>query len=720
MQSVDKRGGGACLSVSVRFSPVFCILQGGSALELQSDHLHTAAECQDGVESGTTREDTFRQPAPQCPDTPKEVSCMETSSLSSDSAVDCGHGEDNGSDCTLSADAPESDLCLQEQGLGPPVDWVFPSPKAEGDCLKRGDRVVEAEKEEDEQEEVGEGEEEEETQQSLGSTQRLSLRKTSEPDPSGAEGESCRVGILLPVGCGKQAEETDGGGVEAVKEGQGATEGEETLPQEAANSATNRKEEEEEDTGLESEVLITPIGDSAEDSAMGQPLSSEGHHSERTEASQEGERVDRKGITLSLEAAEGPSVEKGLTECVSTPGDVPSTPLIDGGDVIEGPESAAPCLLIEGLREGEPPPDTNSLEQNQETAVRDYATEQQQGSAPETACHSGNCTQTASAQEPGGKPAAEFCCVVENEHLPYAGEEDGTFDGRSTAFADEEVKAEPLCGVMPSGGSKSTDLDPEMTSTVSSEDDGSFRSIGSSTTDIFHPTRDTVGPEDQEYTEGSTEGCESEEPSGSCVAESNEEVSTASEGFTSEQASVSGSCGTDCKSRWSSCFGTMEALTAEGTGEELDPQQSEESPSPGPQSGGATSHEADETDCTVANDSDSNGESEPQESEVTARVEDCPSVAEEHDKGDLQPNECVEASAENGGNIAAPEQESSQVTADDEELRLVSESDESPPPSSTVENSEPVETAHTSEESSQDPQDVVDGASPGSIQGGQT
>lgn len=705
----------------------FCILQGVSVLELQTDHLHTAAECHDGVESGTTTcEETFSETL-QCPDTLKEVSSMENSSLSSDSAVDSVHGEKIGSDCTLSVGVPESDLCLQEHGLGPCVDWVLPAPKAEGDCCQTGDRVVEAKKEEeDEQEEMGEGEEEEETQQSLGSTQRLSLRKTSKPDPSEAEGESCRVGILVPAGCGKQAEETDGGGVAAVKEGQGATEGEETLPQEAANSATNRKEEEE-DTGLESEVLITPIGDSVEDSVMGQPLSSEGYHSERKDDSQEGERVDRGGITLSLEAAEGLSAEKGLTDCVSTPGDVPSTPLIDCGDVIEGPKSAAPCLLIEGLREGEPPPDTNSLEQNQETAVRDYTTEQQQGSAPEAACHSGNYTETASAQEPGGKCAAEICCIVENERLPSEGEEDGLFDGRSTACADEEVETEPSCGMMPSGGSKSVDLDLEMTSTLSSEDDCSFRSMGSSTTDIFHSTRDTVVPEDQEYTEGTTEGCQSEELSGSHVTENHEEVSTASEGCTSEQDNIdtmaetgSGSGGTHSESQWSSFLGTIEALTAEGTAEELEPQLSKEGSSSSLQSCGTTAHEVDEADCAEAKDSNSNGECEPQDSEVTTTVEDCPLVAEEHDNGDLQPNESVEASDEKGGDVAEPEQESSQVTVDNEELRLLSESDASPPPSSPVENGEPVEVAHASEESCQNPQDVVDGASPGSIQGGQT
>lgn len=728
MQSVDKRGGDACLSVSVRFNPFFCILQGVSVLELQSDQLHTAAECHDGVESGTTCEETFRQTALQCPDTLKKVGCMENSSLGSDSVADSGHAEKNGNDCTLSVDAPESDLRLQEPGLRPPEDSVFPAQKAEGDCLQTGDRVVEAKKEEDKQEETGEGEEEE-SQQSLGSTQRLSLRKTSEPDPSGAEGESCRVGILVPVGCGKQAEETDGGGVEAVKEGQGATEGEETLPQEAANSATNRKEEaeEEEDTGLESEVLITPIGDSVKDSVMGQPLSSEGYHSERKEASQEGERVDREGITLSLEAAEGLSAEKGLTECVSTPGDVPSTPLIDCGDVIERPESAAPCLLIEGLREGEPPPDTNSLEQNQETAVWDYATEQQQGSAPETACHSGNCTETASAQEPGGKCAAEFCSIIENERLPSVGEEDGLFDGRSTTYADEELGTEPSCGMMPSSGAKSADLDSEMTSALSSEDDGSFRSIGSSTTDIFHSTRDTVGPEDQEYIEGNTDGCQSEELSGSYIAENHEEVSTANEEFTSEQASSAtttetdgGNSGTNSESQWSACLPTMKVLTAEGAGEELDPQQSKESTTSGSQSGGTTPHEVDETDCAEAKDSNSNGEFEPPESEVTTRVEECPSVAEEHDNGDLEPNDSVEASAEKSSDVTEPEQESSQVTVDNEEPRLLSESGASPPPSSTVENDEPVEIAHASEESCQNPQDAVDGTSPGAIQGGQT
>lgn len=711
-------------------------------LELRSDHLHTAAECRDGVEPGTTREETFKQPASRCPDTPEEGSCMENSSLGSGSAAaNCEHGE-NGDDCTLSVGAPESDASLQEHSLGPPVDWVFPIPNAERDCLPTGDRVVEEKQhEEEEKEEEREGEEEE-NQQSLGSTQRLSLRKTSEPAPSEAEGESCRVGILSPVVCGKQAEETDGGGVEAVKEGQGATEGEETLPQEAANSATNRKEEEEEDTGLESAELITAIGD-AEDSVMGQPLSLESFDSERKEASQEGERVDSEGITLSLEPAEGLSAEKGLTECVSTPGDVPCTPLIDCGDVIEGPESAVPCLLIEGLREGEPPPDTNSLEQNQETAVRDYAIEQQQGSAPETACHSGSCAEAASPEEPGGKRAAESCHTFENEHLPSVGGEECTSDGWPAADTEEEVGAEPSSGMTPSCRSKAADEDPEMTRSLSSEDDGSFRSIGSSTTDVFHPTRDGVSPEDQECPGGDTEECQSEEPCGSNVAENHDQVSTASEGFPSEQADVAtaaetdgGKGGTHSESQWSACLRTMEALTAEGTGEELeelDPQ-SKESPSLGLQSGGTTAHEVNETECAEAKDSNSNGELGPRESEVTARVcGDCPSVAEERDgEGDLQPGEAgdesVEASAETSEDVTEPEWDDSKVTVEesrphDEELRLPqSESDASPPPSSNVENGEPVEEPHAPapEESCQNPHNAVDGASPDEIQGGQT
>lgn len=718
-------------------------------LELQSDHLHTAAECRDGVEPGTTYEETFGQPASQCPDAPEEGSCMENSPPGSGNAADCEHGE-SGNDCTLSVGAPESDTSLQEHDLGPPVDWAFPVPNAERDRLPTGDGAVEKKQEEEknkEEEEEKEGEEEE-TQQALGSTQCLSLRKTSESAQSEAEGESCGVGVLAPVVCGKQAEETDGGGVEAVKEGQGATEGEETLAQEAANSATNRKEEEaserqeeeeeEEDTGLESAELIAPIGD-AEDSVMGQPLSLEGFDSER-KASQEGERVDSEGITLSLEPAEGLSAEKGLTECVSTPGDVPCTPLIDCGDVIEGPESAAPCLLIEGLCEGEPPPDTNSLEQNQETAVKDYAIEQQQGSAPETACHSGSCVAAASADEPGGKCAVEPCRALESEGLPTAGGEGGTSDGRPATATDEEVATEPSCGMTPSCWNKAADQDAEMTRSLSSEEDGSFRSIGSSTTDVFHPTRDGVSPEDQE--ECQPEECRSEEPSDFGVAENHEQVSTANEVFPSEQASDAtvaemdgGVGGTHSES---DCRPTMEALTAEGTGEELDPQQSKESPSLGPtlgpsQSGGTPAHEVNETECAEAKDSNSDEKSEPRESEVTVRVcgEDCPSVAEGCDgEGGHQPGEAgeesVEAPAETSTDVAEPERDDSKVTVDesgprDEEPRLPrSESCASPPPSSSVENGEPVEEPHAPEESCQSPRGADDGASPGEIQGGQT
>ncbi|KAK7913543.1 hypothetical protein WMY93_013754 [Mugilogobius chulae] len=62
-------------------------------------------------------------------------------------------------------------------------------------------------------------------------------------------------------------------------------------------------------------------------------------------------------------------------------------------------DSAFPPLLIEGLHEGEPPPHTNTLEQNQETAGRDYALEQQWGLTPDTGCNSGNCSGISTGEE---------------------------------------------------------------------------------------------------------------------------------------------------------------------------------------------------------------------------------------------------------------------------------------------------------------------------------
>lgn len=717
----------------------FChILQGVSVLELQSDSLHTAVECCDGVDTGITCEETLRQPSTvsQCMDTPAGGSRLENGSSESSGAVDCGHGESE-SDWSLSVSAPKSDVCLQEHGLGPPVDWVSPVSNAERDYSQT--------KEEEE-------EQEEESEQSVGSTQSLSLCNTRKQAQSKAERESLTVGILAPVGCGKQAEETDEGGVEAViREGQGATEGEETSEQEAENSATSRKEE---DTDLESTELITPIGET-KDSVMGQSSSSEGSDSETKERLQEGEGVDKEGMKNSLEPADGLFADKGLTDCVSTPGDVPCPSLIDCGDVIEGPESAVPCLLIQGLHEGEPPPDINSLEQNQETAVGDYAIEQRQGLAPETGCHSGICTETVSVEELGGEHRADPSGhSTENASLPSLDARESTSDCGTAAHSMEENGRDPSCEMMPSCIRKHADLESEMTRSLSSEDDDSFRSVGSSSTEIFHPTQDNVGQEDQECPETraaevSSTGFKPEEPSERNPTENNEQVLTVDEGFSSEHAGVavvtetdSRRSGTQSESQLSSCLQTTEALTTEGTGEELDPQQSKEGLLLDPESGDAPVQEVAETESGEAKDSNSDGGIKHLESEVSTRVfcEDSPSVAGkceviDRNEGDLQPAESGDKSAtvsdEESGDMSSvsreTEQDNSEMTVDktphDEGLRppqCGSEESSSQSVTSVFDNPDAEPSGEPNGQPCQNPLDTVDAASPSDIQGGQT
>ncbi|KAM9860585.1 uncharacterized protein ACBR49_016326 [Aulostomus maculatus] len=396
--------------------------KGDSVLELQFDSLHTAAECCDGVETEITCLEKQHQPASgsECLDTNTQGSCIENCSVESSSTVDCGHEESGNAerDWSLSVSTPTSDVRPQEHGLGPPEDWVCLSPNIEKDYCQS----------------------EEGREQPVVSTQNLSLCDRSEGPQSEGEEGGLSVGTLPPAGCGKQAEEADRGEA-VIREGQEATEGEDISEQEAEDSISRR----EEVTESESADLVTPSGDTV--LVMGQSPSVEGSEAsdcsetEIKERSQDGENTDEEvtkqdlcdGLFLDEEKTES----EGLTAPVSTPGDLPNPPMIDCGDVIKEAESAVPRLLIEGLDEGEPPPDTNSLEQNQETAGRDYATEQQWGMAPETDCHSGNCTGGASVEEIDGGNVAEPC-GYNTESLPVD-EPDKTDETSVTNTVDFQI-----------------------------------------------------------------------------------------------------------------------------------------------------------------------------------------------------------------------------------------------------------------------------------------
>ncbi|XP_018552910.1 A-kinase anchor protein 13 [Lates calcarifer] len=470
--------------------------KGVSVLELRFDSLHTAAECCDGIEAEITCVEQLQRcaAATECLDTTTESSWEENCPAESN-RTDCGHGETGNAekDWSLSVSTPASEVRPQEYGLGPPEDRV---------CLSSNTGRDYGHTEEEEEEEGRE--------QPVASTQSLSLCNWSEGAQSAAEGANLTVGILPPASCGKQAEETDRGEA-VIQEGQEATKGEDRSEQEEENSTARRREEE---TSSEATVLITPSGDTKA-LVMGQSPSSEGSEvsdnsdSELKDCSQEGETIRKEEMKLSEELCDGLSLHEekaeheGLTDPVSTPRDLPNPSLIDCGDVIEEPESAFSRLLIEGLHEGEPPPDINNLEQNQETAGRDYATEQQWGLAPETGCHSGNCTETVSGKELDGEGIAEPSeCSIGSTTLPMD-ETDNTADCWTAskpieATRIDKVDCEESPEIMPSSDEKHPDLDSCVAHGLSSDDDGSFRSVGSSTTEIFHPTQDDATMEEQE------------------------------------------------------------------------------------------------------------------------------------------------------------------------------------------------------------------------------
>ncbi|KAG8001351.1 A-kinase anchor protein 13 [Nibea albiflora] len=629
--------------------------KGVSVLELRFDSLHTAAECCDAVETEITCLERLQQPAlaSQCLDTTTAGSWVENCSVEISSSVDCGHDGTGNSEWSLSVSTPTSDIRSQEHGLGSLGHRV---------CLgsKTGRDYCQTEQEGKEQPDV--------------STRTLSLCDRSEGTQSEAEGESLTVGILPPAGCDKQVEETDRGEA-VIREGQEATQGKEISEQEAEDSTTRRREEE---TNSESTDLITLSGDTNA-SAMGQSPSLEDSEVSDTSDSEMKESVEKRsqelcdGVSLDEERAES----EGLTEPLSVPEDLPNPSLIVCGDVIEEPESEVPPLLIEGLHEGEPPPDINSLEQNQETAGRDYATEQQRGLALEAGCHSGNCAGTASVKELDGEDtevAEPSGCSLENTSLPSLDEPDGRADCQTADNSMEDVRTDPSPETMPSSSSHA-DLDSGMIRGLSSDDDDSFRSLGSSTTEIFHPSQDGTSVGDQDLME---------EPGDSEPGENKEQ--TVDAGLPLEPGTVSALIATGCsqtgtepESQLSPSLQTIEALNTEGTGEKLVPELFKEDLSLGPalsESGDASAVKANESEAGEAVDSGHLA------SEVTSRLlfEASQSGAEEsevidpvegaHQSTETSDKSAVDCSvAEQSGDVQLlpqqPRRDNSEMTADE-------------------------------------------------------
>ncbi|XP_060924026.1 A-kinase anchor protein 13 isoform X5 [Limanda limanda] len=610
--------------------------KGVSVLGLQFDCLHTAAECCDGIETERTCVEQLQQAATasECLDTKTEGSWGEKCPVES-SGTDSGHSETGKAekDGRLSASTPTSDVRPEDHGLRSPEERVCFSSNIGRDYCQAG-------------EEVGE--------QPVVSTQSLSLCHRSEGAQSEVERANLTVGILPSAGCGKQAEETDRGEA-VIREGQEATKGEDRSEQEEKHSTARRKKEEE--TNSESTDPITPSGDEKA-LVMGQTQTLEGSEvsdnsdSEPINCAQEEGTVGTEDMKLSEELCDGLSLDekkmdnKGLTDPVSASRDLPHPSLIDSGDVSEEPESAFSRLLIESLHKGEPPPDINSLEQNQETAGRDYATEQQQGLAPDT--NSENCTGTANGIELDGQDIAETSVQsIKNSSLPLD-ESDNTADDQTAGNSTEETQIDQVdC----------------MAHSLSSDDDGSFRSVGSSTTEIFHPTHDGATAEEQDLVQSKISELSSE---GALVEESNDMKPSESDSPTdADGAAPLTNCnqtGMEPESQLPPSPQTMEPLNPEGTGEELVPELSKEDLSLGPVL-------SEIEDSGGANCSDLNAEIDHLAPEVTCTVlcEPCQSAAEnievivpvggEPQSTETSDRSLVASGEENGHVQSVPEQQ---------------------------------------------------------------
>ncbi|XP_024150558.1 A-kinase anchor protein 13 isoform X1 [Oryzias melastigma] len=281
-------------------------------------------------------------------------------------------------------------------------------------------------------------EEEEGREQPAVSSQ--SLGDDSKGTVGEAEKERDSAGIPpAAVGCGKQAEEDDKG---------------------EAESRQDLGKEQEADEGTEEKNFtdVTETGREGKSPVMGLSHSSEDSDSEVTER----EDVDKQETKLLPDVGDIEEEESAN----AVPSDLPSTPLTGCGDVNADPES----VLIEGLHEGEPPPDINSQEQKQETAGRDYSAQQEWPLASEPDCHSGSCSGPRSSEEPD-----------EDELLE-------SVDSRTPGdLSQTDQSAEEMPSKRQTGQEHGLSSD---------EDEGSFRSFGSSSTELFHPSQDGVSVED--------------------------------------------------------------------------------------------------------------------------------------------------------------------------------------------------------------------------------
>ncbi|XP_054625785.1 A-kinase anchor protein 13 isoform X2 [Dunckerocampus dactyliophorus] len=359
----------------------------------------------------------------------KRVSVLELHADSLHTAAECCEDIDVETSCP---DAETLENSVQFRGYGVEEDWSesvnprehSPVPLEDWVCLQSGRDYRPS----------AEGRERPVT------AHNLSVRERSGGAQSAGEGGSPPVGSLPPGGWGEQ--ETD------TEEGREAKEGEDVSEQEAAAAEEDVSQDRREET---------PGGGLV----MGQSSSSDSSDAEGEEPQQEGEVLTHTselcdGLSLDDEEAEREGLAKAS---LSAQEDLPLLTGVACDDVTT--ESDVPPLG-----------DVQSLEENQETAAGDYATEQERDPAQ---------------QSPHGATST----LIETEPLGDA----------SMAFAEETqtglVKSEssPEQTARPEA-----DPDSGLTHGLSSDDDVSFQSVGSSTTDIFHPTEESASLEEHTST----------------------------------------------------------------------------------------------------------------------------------------------------------------------------------------------------------------------------
>lgn len=647
-------------------------------MELQLDSLHTAAECCDGLKTDLTCQEQLRQPASTLECLLTETKGREGERIKEDRAdtVVCALGEI----CCLEKEESFAPASVQQHSVDPQEDWVCLGSNSEEKACQR----------------ANEGR--------ADSCPSLNLCDRGERAQGEAEGESVTVGNVPAEGCRKQAEETDTGEA-VIREEQEAESGEEPPKQEAKDCAATRREEE----SRSQLTVLTSANQDTDSSVMGQsPLSGSAEllnisQSER-KPEENGEEEQTEPTQELLDGSDPVEEEfrrEEFRDPFSTPRDLPSPSQIVYGDVIDQRESVVPRLLIEGLHEGDPPPDINSQEQKQETAGGDYTAEQDQGSLPQAACHSLTRAGAASDYELDGKDAATPQGVVSVELKDV--------DFRMAGGSQEETQTDQLNG-QPSQGNMLTkrkaEHDSGVAPRVSSDDEGSFRSFGSSSTEIFHPTQDDDTMQEGDMlpttnTDMSSTGC-IEDPNDLKPSVSQEKPGEDTElplnpGTVVSLIPSEGSReGLDPDLQLSANFQTIEVLIPEGSEELLTERPEEDSlldpvlllceDAPTAGEGDIKKHGSSDVNVEIQHDSSELsaiiqsewGLSGGEENKANGSIED------DHQM-DISDN--LEAAGESGNVQMQPEQDNSRKTVDTEsgENHLaVSSSQDADPPSDTV------------------------------------